>query len=217
MVVIQIFFLPRKRRPMESKLKQLLKTIKLNESMLSMAFGIVTVILIGVLVMRMYGGNKATISTDADKTEAQVEKVGDVAVETKEDGKKYPTELAEKVVVAKGDTLWKIAEKQYGSGYNWVDIAKENKLKNPNQLNEGQELKLPKTAVIVVEKAKVAEKPSTTPTITGDSYTVVKGDHLWSIAVRAYGDGYKWVEIAKENQIAKPNLIEVGQVLKLKR
>ena len=216
MVVIQIIFLPRKRSFMETKLKQLLKTIKLNESMLSMAFGIVTVILIGVLVMRMYGSNKPTITSDADKTEIAVEKVGDVAVETKEDGKKYPTELVEKVVVEKGDNLWKIAERTYGSGYNWVDIAKENGLKNANQVTVGQELKLPKTAVIVVEQPKVAEKP-TLPTIEGDSYTVVKGDHLWSIAVRAYGDGYKWVEIAKANEIARPNYIEVGQVLKLRR
>ena len=201
---------------METKLKQLLKTIKLNESMLSMAFGIVTVILIGVLVMRMYGSNKPTITSDADKTEIAVEKVGDVAVETKEDGKKYPTELVEKVVVEKGDNLWKIAERTYGSGYNWVDIAKENGLKNANQVTVGQELKIPKTPVIVVEQPKVAEKP-TLPTIEGDSYAVVKGDHLWSIAVRAYGDGYKWVEIAKANEIARPNYIEVGQVLKLRR
>lgn len=201
---------------MEAKLKQLLKTIKLNESMLSMIFGMVTVLLIGVLVLRMYGTNNPTITNDAESTQIPTEKLGDVSVVTKEDGKKYPSELADKVIVAKGDNLWKIAEKQYGSGYNWVDIAKENKLKNANSLNEGQELKLPKTSVIVLEKPKAVAK-ATLPTIEGDSYTVVKGDHLWSIAVRAYSDGYKWVEIAKINNIAKPNYIEVGQVLKLSR
>lgn len=206
---------------METKLKQLLKTIKLNESMLSMIFGIVTVLLIGVLVVRMYGVNKPTLTENADKTEIAMEKVGDVAVETKEDGKKYPAELADKVTVEKGDNLWKIAEKQYGSGYNWVDIAKENGLKNAGQIEVGQELKLPKTAIIMVEKKPVVAKVETakaeTATLSGDSYTVVKGDHLWSIAVRAYGDGYKWVEIAKANEIAHPNYIEVGQVLKLPR
>ncbi len=168
----------------------------------------------------MYGANQPTLTDEADKTEVKMEKVGDVAVETKEDGKKYPAELAEKVTVEKGDNLWKIAEKQYGSGYNWVDIAKENGLKNAGQIEVGQELKLPKTAVIMPEKAMVAEvKPAEVAplTITGDSYTVAKGDHLWGIAVKAYGDGYKWVEIAKDNAIAHPNYIEVGQVLKLKR
>lgn len=205
---------------METKLKQLLKTIKLNESMLSMIFGVVTVLLIGVLVVRMYSANKPTLTEEADKTEVAMEKVGDVAVETKEDGKKYPAELAEKVTVEKGDSLWKIAEKQYGSGYNWVDIAKENVLKNAGQIEVGQELKLPKTAIIMPEKAVVATvKPAekTEVIISGDSYTVVKGDHLWNIAVRAYGDGYKWVEIAKVNEIAHPDYIEVGQVLKLNR
>ncbi len=206
---------------METKLKQLLKTIKLNESMLSMIFGVVTVILIGVLVVRMYGANRPTITPESENTEVVTEKVGEVVVEVKEDGKKYPTELAEKVTVEKGDNLWKIAEKQYGSGYNWVDIAKENGLANAGSIEVGQELKLPKTAVIMPEKAMVASvetvKKAEPVTISGDSYTVVKGDHLWSIAVAAYGDGYKWSEIAKANEIAHPNYIEVGQVIKLPR
>lgn len=187
--------------------------------MLSMIFGVVTVLLIGVLVIRMYSA-QPTITKEAETTEIASEKVGEVTVETKEDGKKYPTELAEKVVVKKGDNLWKIAEAQYGSGYNWVDIAKENKLGNVNILVEGQELKLPKVAIKEMAKVAVGE-PSLAPTdkIDGDSYTVAKGDHLWSVAVRAYGDGYKWVEIAKANNISitKASYIEVGQVLKLPR
>lgn len=202
---------------MEKKLKQLLKTIKLNESMLSMIFGVVTVLLIGVLVIRMYGANKPAITSESDKTEIAVEKIGEVPVETKEDGKKYPTELAEKVTVQKGENLWKIAEKQYGSGYNWVDIAKENNLRNAGQIEVGQELKLPKVAVKVIESQLAKTTKAEPATIAGDTYTVVKGDHLWSIAVRAYGDGYKWVEIAKANNIAHPNYIEVGQVIKLAR
>lgn len=203
---------------METKIKQLLKTIKLNESMLSMLFGIVTVFLIGVLVMRMYNANKSTISNEAEQTAMPSEKVGEVMVEVKEDGKKYPTELPETVKVEKGDHLWKIAEKFYGSGYNWVDIAKENGLKNASQIEVGQELKMPKVAVIEIKSNEVAEvKSEPANKIEGESYTVVKGDHLWSIAMRAYGDGYRWVEIAKNNEITQANYIEVGQVLKLSR
>lgn len=205
---------------METKLKQLLKTIKLNESLLSMIFGVVTVILIGVLVLRMYSANKPAITAESEKTEVAMEKVGDVPVEIKEDGKKYPTELPATYKVEKGDHLWKIATKLYGSGYNWVDIAKENNLTNASRISEGQELKLPKTAVKTLEPAKetvkVAEVSAPTK-IEGDSYTVVKGDNLWKIAVAAYGDGYKWVEIAKTNELAHPSYIEVGQTLKLSR
>ena len=187
--------------------------------MLSMIFGVVTVILIGVLVMRMYSANKPTITEEAEKIEVSTEKVGEVKVEVKEDGKKYPTDLAETIKVESGDNLWKIAEKQYGSGYNWVDIAKENNLSNAGQIEVGQELKLPKTAVKEIVTPTVVEKETTTPTITADSYKVVKGDHLWSIAVRAYGDGYKWVEIAKANEInmKQASYIEIGQELKLPR
>ena len=206
---------------MDKKIKQLLKTIKLNESTLSMMFGVVTVLLIGVLIVRMYSANKpAEITTEADQTEVITEKVGDVVVEKMEDGTKVPAELPEKVTVEKGQHLWAIATKYYGSGYNYVDIAKANNLTNASALEVGQELVLPKVAVIEVGAAK----PAVTATMTeqpnkieGDSYTVAKGDHLWSIAVRAYGDGYKWVEIAKANNITHSNYIEVGQVLKLNR
>lgn len=206
---------------METKLKQLLKTIKLNESVLSMLFGVVTVILIGVLVFRMYRANKPAITQQADNTQTEqaTEKVGDVAVQTKDDGKQYPTSLPETVTVAKGDHLWGIAAKYYGSGYNWVDIAKANNLKNASKLSVGQVLKLPNAAVITLgesSKTTVAAKPAT-QTIEGDSYTVVKGDNLWSVSVRAYADGYKWVEVAKANNLKNPGRIEAGQKLSLPR
>lgn len=199
----------------EDKLKQFLKTIKLNESMLSMFFGLVTVVLVGVLVFRMYQNNKPTINGEAEQTEVAKEKIGEVEVVKNEDGMKYPTNLADSYTVAKGDNLWKIAESQYGSGYNWVDIAKENKLANAGVIVEGQVLKLPKTAVKEVVNPAVAASTSSMASITGDSYTVVKGDNLWNICVRAYSDGYKWTEVAKFNNLTNPGYIEVGQVIKL--
>lgn len=211
---------------MDQKLKQLLKTIKLNENVLSMFFGLVTVLLIGILIVRMYRANSpAEISDMAQETAAPTEMVGEVAVTKMDDGTKVPTELPEKVTVEKGQHLWAIAEKYYGSGYNYVDIAKANNLSNPGQLAVGQELVLPKVAVKEVVKENIASEDSQTPAlgatneqkIEGDSYTVVKGDNLWEISVRAYGDGYKWSEVASANNIAHPNYIEVGQVLKLPR
>lgn len=46
----------------------------------------------------------------------------------------------------------------------------------------------------------------------GTNYTVVSGDTLWGIAVRFYGDGTRYPEIAAANGIADPNLIYPGQV-----
>lgn len=44
-------------------------------------------------------------------------------------------------------------------------------------------------------------------------HTVVKGDTLWAIAKKYYGDGNKYPEIARANNIANPNIISVGQKL----
>lgn len=44
-------------------------------------------------------------------------------------------------------------------------------------------------------------------------YTVVKGDTLWGIAKKFYGNGNRYPEIAKANNIANPNIIHTGQKL----
>ncbi len=203
---------------MQDKLKAFLKQVKLNESLLSMILGVVTIVVVAFLVFNFYTQNSKTDIAETGESTETMEKIGEVPVVTEEDGKKYPAELAGTYTVKAGDHLWGIAEDNYGSGYNWVDIAKENGLKNASFLAVGQELKLPKVAVRVVEVADPAStlKPGQT-VIEGDSYTVVKDDTLWDIAVRAYQDGYRWPEIARENGVVDPNYIEVGQVLKLKR
>lgn len=53
--------------------------------------------------------------------------------------------------------------------------------------------------------------------ISEDTYTVVKGDWLSTIAGRAYGDIIQYEKIAKANNIPDPNTIEVGTVLKIPR
>jgi nucleoid-associated protein YgaU len=123
--------------------------------------------------------------------------------------------------VSKGDTLWSIAEKFYKSGYNWVDISSANKLSNPGIINTGTKLIIPSVAPKLATVQTTPPAPAAVtafgPKITGSTYTVQKGDHLWGIAVRAYNDGYKWTEIAKLNNITPPSVIYTGQVLKLPR
>ena len=54
-----------------------------------------------------------------------------------------------------------------------------------------------------------------TPPPQASSYTVVKGDSLWAISKRVYGDGSLAYKLATANGIKNPNLIYPGQVLKL--
>ena len=46
-------------------------------------------------------------------------------------------------------------------------------------------------------------------------YTVVRGDTLFSIAQRFYGDGMKFGIIAQANGISNPDRIFPGQVLRI--
>lgn len=45
------------------------------------------------------------------------------------------------------------------------------------------------------------------------THQVVKGENLWNLAVKYYGDGFKWVDIATENKLANASIIEEGQEL----
>ena len=123
---------------------------------------------------------------------------------------------AKEHVVQEGETLWSISEDSFGSGYNWVDIKSANALESET-LEVGQKLSIPDVSPkepTSTENSTVSSQPSP---ITGGSYTVVKGDSLWDISVRAYGDGYRWVEVAKENKLANPNIIHAGNILILPR
>jgi len=66
------------------------------------------------------------------------------------------------------------------------------------------------------EKGAIIQNPWGTP-ISGDSYTVQQGDWLSTISGRAYGDIMQYQKIAQANNIQNPNLIEIGQTLKLPR
>ena len=49
-------------------------------------------------------------------------------------------------VIAKGDTLWKIAEKAYGNGAKYTAIVEANKevIKNADKIFPGQKIRIPK-------------------------------------------------------------------------
>ena len=57
---------------------------------------------------------------------------------------------------------------------------------------------------------------STSSKSTPTKYTVKEGDTLWNICKEQLGDGQKYKEIAELNNIANPDVIHVGQVLRLK-
>jgi LysM repeat protein len=49
----------------------------------------------------------------------------------------------------------------------------------------------------------------------GDTYTIRKGDTLWSIATRYYNDGKRWKDIVSINPGLDPTKLRVGQQIVL--
>ena len=63
--------------------------------------------------------------------------------------------------------------------------------------------------------AASVSKTRTDERVTPKTYTVKKGDTLWDIACRFYGDGTKWGNIAARNGVADPRKLQIGTVLTL--
>lgn len=177
--------------------KMLKERFNSTDSLVSLALGLAVVLVIGVTVVNY-------IRTKNSGTGG--------ATNTKTEKSETPATLPTQHTVKEGETLWSIAEQYYKSGYNWVDIQKANTLPNADRIEVDQKLTIPNVTPIPVptgmtSSASTDGKPKET------SYTVVGGDNLWSIASAMYGNGYKWVEIAKVNNLKNPGLIHAGNVL----
>lgn len=129
---------------------------------------------------------------------------GNYRLEAHEDAAGAEEEDTEDVtyIVEPGDTLWGIAERFFGDGNRYKEIAELNNLADPNIIHAGQEL--------VIQRVSDDEEES----LPAD-YIVQEGDTLWSIAERAYGDGSKYTELAEKNGLGNPELIYPGQRIML--
>lgn len=106
--------------------------------------------------------------------------------------------------VQAGDTLSLIAQRH---GVSLQNLVTANNLSSVNQIYVGQVLNIPAGGTAIV----TTTTPSTsTPTLTGDTYTVQAGDNLFRIALRF---GVPLATLAEVNHIENPRLIYVGQVL----
>ena len=78
------------------------------------------------------------------------------------------------------------------------------------ELMEAQEQRLAEAQQKIRERGEAAKVKTKT-------YTVQAGDTLGKIAQKVYGDGSRWKEIFEANKetIKNPDLIEVGQEIKI--
>lgn len=109
--------------------------------------------------------------------------------------------------VKSGDTLSGIAS-QYNTTVN--QIVSLNQLSNPNLIYVGQVLKLKNSQT--TNSSSSSSSSSSTAATTAGTYTVKAGDTLSAIASR-YSTSSS--TLASLNSLSNPNLIYVGQVLKV--
>ena len=194
----------------------LFQRLQLSESYMSLVLGLIVVVVSALFVVSLVRNNSFKLSQKVTQDISSTKTQQNVTPQATQNSQKIYTVVA-------GDNLWKISEKVYKSGYNWVDIAKANNLQDPGVITAGTKLSIPDVKPKVVAQANSANAPNTTisqtasDAISGTTYTVQKGDSLWDIAQRAYGDGYKWTDIVKANNISQPDLIFSGNELKIPR
>jgi len=144
--------------------------------------GIALLVIGGLFVIfNALPANQPAKPAEENKPEEQKQEEQKKEQENKEQPKQEKVSLPTKYTVVRGDSLWNISTRFYGTGYNWVVISQENKLANPNLIHTGNIFNIP--------KAEVQAK----------TYTVVKGDSLWSISEKFYGTGFDWSKIRDAN------------------
>lgn len=123
-----------------------------------------------------------------------------------------PSEPRMGYTVRRGDTLWGIARRLTGDGADWPQLVRTHNgaialgmttgtpITDPHRLRVGQVLWVPLS-----------------PSTGGNAldYHVQRGESLWRIAARIYGDPRRWRWIARVNALGDPDRIHPGQVLVL--
>lgn len=122
-------------------------------------------------------------------------------------------------VIARGDTLQKIAAKFYGDRNLWRKIFADNAnvIHNANRIYPGQKIiiYLPGAQETVSASQVYTAGTNQTGFTGGKVYVVQRGDSLWRIAAKVYGSGSQWRLIyeANRNVLRGPGVIYAGQQL----
>ena len=113
--------------------------------------------------------------------------------------------------VRPGDTLWAIAERQFGDATRWPELfeANRSRLANPHQIRPNQKLQL--------GGVQQASRSGTSRARGDGSYTVRSGDTLGKIAQRQLGKASDWPVLYALNRetLGNPHQIYPGQILRM--
>ena len=112
--------------------------------------------------------------------------------------------------VQAGDTLWEIARK-YNCSITGIVAANSDRIKNPNRIHAGWQLKIPQSGAPITGGTPDAVLPENKKS---GIYIVRQGDTLWKIA-RKYGCSVAEIISLNRELIRNPALIYSGWELKV--
>ena len=112
--------------------------------------------------------------------------------------------------VQAGDTLWKIARK-YNCSITEIMAANSDRIKNPNRIHAGWQLKIPQSGAPITGGTPDAVLPENKKS---GIYIVRQGDTLWKIA-KKYGCSVSEIISLNRELIRNPALIYSGWALKV--
>ncbi len=127
-----------------------------------------------------------------------------------------------------GESLWEIAQREYGRGSLWSEIAKANpgRVQKDGTVRTGVRLLLPSPASLGVKAPPTAPHRSTKALASkrpagarASKYVVGKGETLSEIAQKVLGRASRMDEILELNKelISDPDEIRAGMVLRMPR
>lgn len=163
----------------------------------------------------IYVGQKLSIQTGTGNTTVMPNPSTPTAPSTPSSSTDLKTQT---YTVVSGDSVWKIANQ---FGISMEALRSQNHIQN-NFIYPGQVLKIPlvsnsegSTTPITptVPNHATSNKPSQTPTVSTDTYTVKSGDSLWLIANRY---GLSVSQLKSMNQLTS-DLIYPGQKLAVRK
>lgn len=222
----------------EISLKQLIKNVRNNTSVIIFVLGFIIVILFAFNLflsssLRKNSSGKITDqAASIDSTTGisqqigvnQVLNVGHDGFQIQEiedsvsDNYFEPGDESTELLIyfaKEGDSTWKIAEEVLGDGQRYVEIEDLNEFAHNQKLEVGQ-------MVLVVKGSSQdgfeIDESIDFQTEQVEEYTIQSGDCLWNIASQHLNDPYRWPEIYELNKEvigSNPDLIYSGTQLQL--
>lgn len=201
---------------------------------------------IKVAVLDKKAGVSKTAKKEKAAQDVKPSAKGKIKAVSKDELAKKPVKSADKPVaryyiVKAGDSLGRIAKRELGKTSAYKTILKLNKkLKSANLIYPGQKLlisagggevaskpeekdvKVKKKQVASLALPKIKTKKEVTPVKKTDEadkpshYVVKRGDSLWKIAAKVYGNGRRYKELIKLNPKILKNPAAIKPNLKLR-